>query len=85
MSCEVHSVKPDPSIYKLAEIRAKVRSEEILFIDDNPKYLFPAKLRGWNTFLFETEKIDQKVETLRTNFGTYKEGFTHFANTRLAS
>lgn len=68
-SCEVHFVKPDPNIYELAENRVSVKPEKILFIDNNPQFLLPAKLKGWSTFLIEPENLDQSVKTLRTNFG----------------
>jgi glucose-1-phosphatase len=63
-SCEVGKIKPDPAVYKLAQQKAAVRPEEILFIDDSQKYLASATDLGWNTFKFDTENVSESVEKL---------------------
>jgi FMN phosphatase YigB (HAD superfamily) len=51
-SCDVGLVKPEAAIYQLAEEKAGVRPNEILFIDDNIRYTNAATQRRWNTILF---------------------------------
>lgn len=58
--------KPDPEIYLLAEEKAGVEPESILFIDNKPNLLEFPKMRGWNTFLYNTAdpiKSTQKLES----------------------
>ncbi|KKR67060.1 MAG: HAD-superfamily hydrolase, subfamily IA, variant 3 family protein [Microgenomates group bacterium GW2011_GWA2_40_6] len=45
--------KPDLEIYHLAQKRANVPDSEILFIDNQPKNLDPARDLGWQTFLYD--------------------------------
>jgi len=51
LSCWVGLRKPDPAIYKLTARRLAVKCTECLFIDDNEKYLIPAKKLGMQTIL----------------------------------
>jgi len=57
--------KPDKKIYKIAQERAKVKPEEILFIDNKEKNLVVPKEMGWKTFLFDSrdyEKSNRELE-----------------------
>jgi HAD superfamily hydrolase (TIGR01509 family) len=67
-SSEVHFIKPEQAIYEIAKSKAGVKPEEILFIDNNPQFLSPASSEGWNTFLFEPEKVSKNVEILQIKF-----------------
>lgn len=67
-SSEVHFVKPEQALYDIAKSNAGVKPEEILFIDNNPKFLSPADSEGWNTFLFDPQKVGQNVDFLKTKF-----------------
>src|SRR5690606_1641082 len=53
ISCDVGSRKPNLEIYKILLKKLKVRPKEILFIDDRPWNLVPAKKLGIQTILFE--------------------------------
>ena len=57
-STEVGLRKPMPEIYELAEKRAGVPAEQILFIDNREKNLVPARHRGWQTFLYDSKNYE---------------------------
>jgi epoxide hydrolase-like predicted phosphatase len=66
LSCEVKKAKPDPEIYELAVETLGVLSEEVLFIDDDPKNLEPAKAIGMLTVqaFSETQLVNTISELL---------------------
>lgn len=49
LSCEVGMGKPDKEIYEVAIRRFDLPAHEILFIDDQPKFLEPARKLGMQT------------------------------------
>lgn len=51
--------KPEKELYLLAQDRAKVSPEEILFIDNREKNLVPARELGWQTFLYNSSNYNQ--------------------------
>lgn len=68
-SSEVGVIKPDPKIYKIAQQRAGVEPEQILFIDDSRTNLIPAQKLGWHVMWFNdydsmesTDRIRQALE-----------------------
>lgn len=63
ISCEVGYRKPDKQIYKLLIKKLKLSPKEIVFIDDEPENLPPAKKLGINGILFKNNK--QLVRELR--------------------
>lgn len=67
-SSEVHFIKPQQGIYEIAKMKANVKPEELLFIDNNALFLSTAAAEGWHTFLFEPEKVRQNVKILQTKF-----------------
>lgn len=60
--------KPDPEIYILAEKRAKANGKELLFIDDKPESLKTAKDRGWQTFLYDSNRPNESSSKLSILF-----------------
>lgn len=55
LSCEVGYAKPDPEIYELALSKlGGLKSDEVLFIDDQEKMLAPARQLGMQTLLAES-------------------------------
>jgi FMN phosphatase YigB (HAD superfamily) len=56
--------KPDLAIYHLAQKRANVLDSEILFIDNQPKNLDPAKSLGWQTFLYDPANPKESSQKL---------------------
>lgn len=65
-SCDVGMMKPEPDIYALAQERAGVNQENILFVDDREDFLETAKQAGWKTFLFNNKKVDVSVRELES-------------------
>ena len=65
LSCETGFVKPEEAIYKIAEQKAGIDPNEILFVDDKLEFLKPASKRGWRTFQFDHSKISESVGELR--------------------
>ena len=53
ISCEIGLKKPDRDIYKLLIKKLNVYPKEIIFIDDNQKFLSCAKKLGINAILFK--------------------------------
>jgi epoxide hydrolase-like predicted phosphatase len=49
LSCEEGSAKPDPEIYKRAAEKLDLPPHEIIFIDDQAKFLEPARKFGMQT------------------------------------
>ena len=45
--------KPDPAIFKLAEERAGVKGNQILFIENSQENIEAAQKFGWRTFLYD--------------------------------
>lgn len=56
--------KTDKELYKIAELRAKVPAEEILFIDNLQINLNPAAERGWQTFLYDPKNSETSSKNL---------------------
>lgn len=45
--------KPEIEIFRLAEKLAKVKGNEILFVENTPEHIEAAKKLGWRTFLYD--------------------------------
>ncbi len=45
--------KPDPAIFKLAEERAGVKGNQILFVENSQGHIDAARKFGWRTFLYD--------------------------------
>jgi FMN phosphatase YigB (HAD superfamily) len=64
-SSVVGFTKPDPEIYDLAQQRACISPESILFVDNNSNLLEIPKQRGWKTFEYDpscAEESSLKLE-----------------------
>ncbi|MEM9716043.1 MAG: HAD family phosphatase [Pseudomonadota bacterium] len=46
-------IKPDPKIYEMVEEDCGLKGRSILFTDDRAENIKAAKMRGWETHLFE--------------------------------
>lgn len=66
-SCDTNLRKPEIAIYELAEKKAGVLPDEILFIDDKLKFIEPAKKLGWNTILFDTNNPNVSVAQIASS------------------
>ncbi|EDO49810.1 predicted protein [Nematostella vectensis] len=60
-SCKIGIRKPDPEMYKLVCKKFKVQPNEVLFLDDLPSNLAPAKEMGMATIL-----VKDPISALRT-------------------
>jgi len=52
-SSMVKAIKPEPEIYEIAEQKAGVAADEILFVDDSRTNLMAAERRGWKVLWFD--------------------------------
>ena len=64
-SSEVKAIKPEPQIYEIAEARAGVPANEILFIDDSRSNIMPASQRGWKVLWFDDFRPEESVKKVR--------------------
>ena len=71
ISSEIKMAKPDVEMYAMAEQRAGVAPQEILFIDDKQDFLNPAIQRGWKTFLFDPTNPKESVSNLEKVLSRY--------------
>lgn len=53
-SCEVGFQKPDREIFEIAELKAKAKKSEILFVENGPENVKAAAERGWQIFLYDS-------------------------------
>ncbi len=64
-SSEHHTIKPEPKIYEIAEMKAMVNPDELLFIDDRPENIEAAILRGWEGEIFDEADIPGSIQRIR--------------------
>lgn len=60
--------KPYPQIYQIAQEKAGVPANEILFIDNREKNLAPAHQLGWQTYLYDSSNYAQSNKKLAAFF-----------------
>ena len=65
VSCEEHTVKPEPRIYEILLSRYGLDPGETLFIDDRPANLTAAQRLGIHTQLFDYHDPEATCEALR--------------------
>ncbi|HVV66468.1 MAG TPA: HAD-IA family hydrolase [Candidatus Saccharimonadales bacterium] len=64
-SSEIGVLKPEQEIYAIAEERAGISPEEILFIDDAKANLVAASKLGWNVMWFDDARPETSATTVR--------------------
>lgn len=64
-SSEVQSVKPERQIYEIAQQKAGVEPQEILFIDDGRTNLMAADRLGWHVLWFDDFRPEESLERVR--------------------
>lgn len=69
-SCEVKYAKPDREIYIIAQEKANIAPNEILFIDDRPENIQTAKELGWQTIQFETNNPSKSIAEITNVINT---------------
>ena len=57
LSHQVHCLKPDLEIYRIAEKMAATDAENIFYVDDRPEHVEGAKAAGWIAERFESVSI----------------------------
>lgn len=63
-SYQYNSIKPEDKLMSIAEEKAGVSPENILFTDDRAGNLAGAKERGWQTILFDPDQPAKSVATI---------------------
>jgi FMN phosphatase YigB (HAD superfamily)/DNA-binding XRE family transcriptional regulator len=64
-SSQVHAIKPEEAIYKVAAERAGVSPSEILLVDDSRTNLMAAEHLGWHVLWFDDYQPAESVERIR--------------------
>jgi HAD superfamily hydrolase (TIGR01509 family) len=59
-----HLRKPDLAIFELAELKANVKKEEILFVDNTIANINAAKDFGWQTFFYDSSNHKKSCSEL---------------------
>lgn len=65
LSNEVGFMKPEKEIYNIATIKAGVKPDKILFIDDRQDFIEGAKKAGWQTVWFDVKNIQKTVSEIK--------------------
>jgi FMN phosphatase YigB (HAD superfamily) len=60
--------KPDRQIFELAQKRAGVPAEEILFVENGAKHIKAAAEYGWQTFLYDSKNYEGESKRLEEMF-----------------
>ncbi len=64
-SSVVKAIKPEASIYQIAQVQANVPVEQILFVDDSRTNLMAAEKMGWHVMWFDDYRPAESVEHIR--------------------
>lgn len=64
-SCDVAVMKPSKEIYEIAQVKAGIIPEHILFIDDMQANIDAAVAQGWQGFVFDTDHPDESIGELK--------------------
>jgi putative hydrolase of the HAD superfamily len=64
LSYEYGRRKDDPEMWNLILEKTKLNPEEVLFIDDNPRYIEIARNRGVRSILFTNQEVTEIIEAI---------------------
>lgn len=64
-SSKVGASKPEPAMYKAAQLRAGVPAEQIMLIDDARSNLQAAEKLGWHVAIFDGYRAEESVARLK--------------------
>jgi FMN phosphatase YigB (HAD superfamily) len=59
-----HVMKPNPRIFEIAQTRAGVAANEILFVDNKQSHCDAAEARGWQTFYYDSADREKSAQQL---------------------
>ncbi len=65
-SSQVGLIKPEREIYEIAENKANVPSEQILFVDDSSTNLMSAERLGWKVLSFDDYQPAESAKKIRS-------------------
>lgn len=65
-SSEVGAIKPEEKIYEIAQERAGVAPEQILFVDDGRTNLMAAERLGWKVLWFDDYRPSESTSRVRS-------------------
>lgn len=60
--------KPDPNFFKLAEVRAGVKANEILFVDNKIINVETVEKMGWQSYFYDSENYEKSSNDLMDFF-----------------
>ncbi len=63
-SSEVHAIKPEDTIYQIAEQKTGLTPNEILLIDDDRPNLVAASRFGWHTMKFQSHQPEEAITAI---------------------
>lgn len=63
----VGSIKPEPTIFEVAESQSGVAPEEILFIDDSRSNVMAAQKRGWKVLWFDDYRPAESAARIKAS------------------
>lgn len=66
ISCEEHTVKPEPRIYKILKERYGLNGTETLFVDDRRENIAAAEAEGIRGWWFDRDRPTETCAELRT-------------------
>lgn len=64
-SSQVRAIKPEPEIYEIAQAKAGVAPNEILFVDDGRSNLMAAERLGWRVLWFNDMQPSDSVTKIK--------------------
>lgn len=64
-SSQVHVIKPEEHIYRIAQERAAVEPHEILLVDDSRTNLMAAEHMGWHVLWFDDYRTNESIDRIR--------------------
>ena len=66
-SSVIGSIKPENTIFEIAEAKSGVSPEEILFIDDSRSNIIAAQKRGWKVLWFDDYRPAESAARIKTS------------------
>ena len=73
-SSVVHTIKPEPEMYKLAIKKAGCRPDELLLVDDSMTNLVAAEKAGWHVLWFDDFRPDESAKRIRQTLELVTDG-----------
>ena len=65
-SSQIGAIKPESVIYEIAQDKAAVESDQILFVDDSRTNLMAAERQGWRVMWFDDYRPQESSNKIKT-------------------